>query len=329
LLGVAVASAHLYSESEYQFLFSKWIAQHNKKYNHENFFYRYTVFKRNMDFITVHNKGKHSYTLGMNAFGDLTPEEFKATYASGYNRIDRSYARSKNAPAPTPRPHKAPSSLDWRTQGAVTPVKNQQQCGSCWAFSAIGALEGANFIQNSGKLVSFSEQQLVDCSGKQGNQGCNGGLMDQAFQYLTKGTAPGVCTEQQYAYKAVDGTCTESKCAGGSQYLITAYKDVPQGDETQTGLLGAVDQQPVSIAIEADQQVFQFYSGGVLTDPSCGTQLDHGVLVVGWGTDSGQDYWIVKNSWGDSWGEQGYIRLGRGINECGLATEPSYPSYKS
>jgi hypothetical protein len=316
LLGVAVASAHLYSESEYQFLFSKWIAQHNKKYNHENFFYRYTVFKRNMDHITVHNKGKHSYTLGMNAFGDLTPEEFKATYASGYKRIDNSYLRSKNGPAPRPHPRKPLDSVDWRTQGAVTPVKNQQQCGSCWAFSAIGALEGAHAIKTK-TLTSYSEQQLVDCSTAEGNQGCNGGLMDQAFQYIMKTK---MCTEAKYPYKAVDGQCQDSMCTGT---MISSYTDVTPNNEM--ALLTAVNQQPVSIAIEADQQVFQFYSGGILDDPSCGTQLDHGVLVVGYGTDSGKDFWIVKNSWGDSWGEEGYIRMVRGQNECGLATEPSYP----
>jgi cathepsin L len=316
LLGVAVCSAHLFSESEYQFLFSKWIAQHNKKYNHENFFYRYTVFKRNMDHIVSHNKKGHSYTLGMNAFGDMTPEEFESTM-KGYNRISRGVLRAANTERLPAR--KAAASIDWVAKGAVTPVKNQQQCGSCWAFSATGSLEGAHFIK-TGSLVSFSEQQLVDCSQAEGNQGCNGGLMDQAFQFVIDNK--GLCTEESYPYTAQDGTC-QTTCK--KVEFISSFKDVPTMNEG--ALMTAVNMRPVSIAIEADQQVFQFYSGGVLDDPSCGTQLDHGVLVVGYGTDSdsGADYWKVKNSWGAQWGESGYIRMVRNKNQCGLATEPSYP----
>jgi len=319
LLGVAVVSAHLYSEHEYQFLFSKWIAQHNKKYNHENFFYRYTVFKHNMDHITLQNKKGLSYTLGMNAFGDLTAEEFKSTYASGYRSIHDTVHRRSNAAVV--RHHKpAAKALDWRTKGAVTPVKNQQQCGSCWAFSATGSMEGVNFLQGSKKLVSYSEQQLVDCSTSFGNQGCNGGLMDQAFQYVNQN---GICTEDSYPYVAMNQQCNTSCTPVGK---FSSYKDVTPGQES--ALYPAVDMNPVSIAIEADQQVFQFYQGGVLDDPSCGTQLDHGVLVVGYGTDSdaGADYWIVKNSWGAQWGESGYIRMVRDKNQCGLAAEPSYPT---
>jgi len=317
LLGVAVASAHLFSESEYQFLFSKWIAQHNKKYNHENFFYRYTVFKRNMDHIVSHNKKGVSYTMAMNAFGDMTPEEFKATM-TGYNRVIDTVHRNANKPHAQPI-RKMASSMDWRAKGAVTPVKNQQQCGSCWAFSATGSMEGAWQIKST-HLVSVSEQQLVDCSGAYGNQGCNGGLMDNAFNFVVANG--GICTESSYPYKAVDGTC-QTTCKNA--VTISSFKDVTSGDED--ALMKAATLGPVSIAIEADQQVFQFYSGGVLADPACGTQLDHGVLVVGWGTDTdaGLDYWIVKNSWGAGWGEQGYIRMVRNKNECGLATEPSYP----
>jgi len=322
LLGVAVASAHLFAESEYQFLFSKWIAQHNKKYNHENFFYRYTVFKHNMDHIVSHNKKGKTYTMAMNAFGDQTPEEFKSTH-TGYNRVDNSLLRAKNAPAKPLRHVHIPkgASVDWRTKNAVTPVKNQQQCGSCWAFSATGSMEGAHALK-TGKLVSISEQQLVDCSQAQGNQGCNGGLMDQAFQYVI--TNGGLCTEKAYPYKAMDGTC-QTTC-DKSATTISSFVDVPNDEEKS--LMSAVTTiGPVSIAIEADQQVFQFYSGGVLDDESCGMQLDHGVLVVGYGTDStlGADYWIVKNSWGNAWGESGYIRMVRGKNECGMDTEPSYP----
>jgi len=316
LLGVAVVSASLYSEHEYQFLFSKWIAQHNKKYNHENFFYRYTVFKHNMDFITRENKKGHKYTLGMNAFGDLSHEEFKATYASGYRSIKDTVHRARNAPAK--KTHKdPPASFDWTTQGAVTPVKNQQQCGSCWAFSATGSMEGAYFIAKK-TLPSLSEQQLVDCSTAQGNQGCNGGLMDNAFQYVIQNG--GITSEAAYPYKAVNGPCQTAK----SVATISSFQDVAQGDEK--ALQTAVLLGPVSVAIEADQQCFQFYTSGVLTDPSCGTQLDHGVLAVGYGTDAtAGDFWKVKNSWGTGWGMDGYILIARGTNECGIAQEPSYP----
>jgi len=160
----------------------------------------------------------------------------------------------------------------------------------------------------------------VDCSGPQGNQGCNGGMMDQAFQFIISNG--GITSEAQYPYTAAQGTCNTNVT---SVATISSFVDVQSGSES--ALLQAVNIGPVSIAIEADQECFQFYSGGVLSDPSCGTNLDHGVLVVGYGTDatSNQPYWIVKNSWGASWGESGYIRLIRGTNECGIATEPSYP----
>jgi C1A family cysteine protease len=209
--------------------------------------------------------------------------------------------------------------VDWRQKNAVTPVKNQQQCGSCWAFSTTGSVEGAHAIK-TGNLVSLSEQQLVDCSGAQGNQGCNGGLMDQAFQYIISNN--GITTESSYPYTAQQGTCQTNVTSAAT---ISSFVDVTANSETS--LMQAINVGPVSIAIEADQPCFQFYSGGILSDPSCGTQLDHGVLLVGYGTDSSTNtpYWIVKNSWGASWGESGYIRLIRNQNECGVAAEASYP----
>jgi len=316
LLGVAVANAAVFKEEEYQFLFTKFMTQYNKKYTHDTFFYRYTVFKQNLDKITLGNKQNHTYTMGMNAMGDMTLAEYKATKL-GYKQVDRSFLRSKNGPA-----HKhvkaAPASVDWRTKGVVTPIKNQQQCGSCWAFSTTGSVEGAAAIA-SGKLVSLSEQQLVDCSGAQGNQGCNGGLMDQAFEYIIQND--GITTEAAYPYTAQDGTC---KTAVTSAATISGYTDVTSGDED--ALAAAVAIGPVSVAIEADQACFQFYSSGILSDPTCGTQLDHGVLAVGYGDQSGTPYWIVKNSWGSDWGSEGYVLIIRGQDECGISMEPSYPT---
>jgi C1A family cysteine protease len=171
-------------------------------------------------------------------------------------------------------------------------------------------------------LISLSEQELVDCSQAQGNQGCNGGLMDQAFQYVISNK--GITTEKAYPYTAQDGTCQSASMTNA--VTISSYTDV-QSSTDETQLVSAIVGQPISVAIEADQQVFQMYSGGVLDDDSCGTQLDHGVLAVGYGTDSdsGKDYYIVKNSWGANWGENGYVRIVRMKNMCGIATEPSFP----
>lgn len=315
LLGLAVASANVFTEDQYQLLFTKFTQQYNKKYAADQFFYRYTVFKSNLDFIYNHNKGNATYKMAMNAFGDETWEEFRSTRL-GFINVQRPYLRSQN----TKKVHKTnvPSSLDWRSKGAVTPVKDQGQCGSCWAFSTTGSVEGAWQIAGN-KLVSLSEQQLVDCSTAQGNQGCNGGLMDQGFEYIIANG--GLCSESAYPYQAQDGTCQSSSCQSVAH--IASYKDVPQGDENS--LMSFIQNGPVSIAIEADQSSFQFYSGGVYSDPGCGTQLDHGVLLVGYGTLSGQNYWIVKNSWGASWGDNGYILLVRGSDECGLALAASQP----
>jgi len=331
-LGLATVNAAVFSENEYQFLFSKFMSQYNKKYTADSFFFRYTVFKANMDKIFLGNKQNFTYTLGMNEMGDMTHEEFKAAKL-GYKRIDRSYARSKNTsdgkkavagkPA-CPAPASAATNVDWVSAGAVTPIKNQGQCGSCWSFSTTGSVEGDVFIE-AGVLTSLSEQQLVDCSTAQGNEGCNGGLMDNAFQYIISNN--GLTTEAGYPYTATGpNTCNVQTPLAST---ITSYCDVTSGSES--ALQNAVAQQPVSVAIEADQSCFQFYSGGVMSDPSCGTQLDHGVLAVGFGvTGANTKYWNVKNSWGTSWGMNGYIWLGRDVagqplGVCGIASEPSFP----
>jgi len=312
LLGVAVANAAVFKEEEYQALFSKFMQQYNKKYAHDALFYRYTVFKQNMDKITLANRQQHSYTLGMNAMGDMTLEEFRSTKL-GLKPISRPFARSKNAAAQSAKA--APTSVDWRSKGAVTPIKDQGQCGSCWAFSTTGSVEGAYQIAND-NLISLSEQQLVDCS-KNGNQGCNGGLMDTAFEYIIQ---KGITSEDAYPYTARDGSCKKFT----AEVKISGYTDVAPNNEN--ALQTAVAIGPVSVAIEADQACFQFYSSGILDNAACGTQLDHGVLAVGYGTLSSTNYWIVKNSWGTSWGESGYIRMVRNKNQCGIAEMPSYPT---
>jgi len=200
--------------------------------------------------------------------------------------------------------------------------QEQGQCGSCWSFSAAGAIEGAYQIAGN-TLVDLSMEELVQCDTT--DSGCNGGLMDNAFEWVSQ---HGLTSLADYPYTSsagTRGTC-DSSAEGNPIVTVTSYHDVNSGDED--ALLSAVAQQPVSIAIEADQSVFQLYSSGVLDSTSCGTTLDHGVLLVGYGTDESlsKDYWKVKNSWGTSWGESGYIRMVRGSNMCGIATQPSYPT---
>jgi C1A family cysteine protease len=281
------------------------------------------------------NSQNLTYTLGHNLFSGIDFEEF-----SKYNGFDSSskliatkrYLRTTNDLALNANDYLSlPTSVDWRQKGAVSPVKDQGQCGSCWSFSTTGSLEGAYAIKY-GDLVSFSEQQLVDCDkGLTLNHGCNGGLMDSAFDWIGKNG--GLCTETDYPYFSgttlKEGTCQKS-CQLVSGSAVSSHVDVKANSDT--AMMSALALGPVSIAIEADQREFQLYKSGVFTG-SCGTNLDHGVLLVGYGSDSASksDYYIMKNSWGTSWGESGYMRMGRGsqynngAGQCGLLMQGSYP----
>jgi C1A family cysteine protease len=292
-------------------------SRYNKSYQHDVEWYRFSNFKANLIKMGEYNDkleaGEITYTVGMNEFADMDQKEFKEKMLGTKVQTTKTNVKTLT--------NTVAASVDWTTKGAVTPVKNQGQCGSCWAFSTTGSLEGAAFNKN-GKLQSFSEQQLVDCSGDFGNEGCNGGLMDSAFSYVEKN---GITLESSYKYTAADGTCSYK--TSDSVFKNSAHTDVPASDPAQ--LAAAVNLGPVSIAIEADQFGFQFYSGGVFSG-ACGTSLDHGVLLVGYGTDAGKDFWKVKNSWGGSWGEQGYIRFiktdAAGPGQCGLQLQASYPT---
>ncbi|XP_028092071.1 senescence-specific cysteine protease SAG39-like [Camellia sinensis] len=302
----------------------QWMARFGRMYEDDvEKEMRFKIFKDNMEFIESFNNvaGARPYKLGVNQIADLTNEEFQAS-RNGYKRSSPPKA-SKTGSFRYENVTAVPASMDWRKNGAVTAIKDQGQCGCCWAFSAVAATEGIHQLK-TGKLISLSEQELVDCDTSQ-DQGCGGGEMDNAFKFIINNN--GLTTEANYPYEGTDGTCNTNKEASHAA-TITGYEDVPSNSES--ALLKAVAIQPVSVAIDASGSAFQHYSSGVFTG-DCGTQLDHGVTAVGYGTsDDGTKYWLVKNSWGMSWGEGGYIRMQRDIDAaeglCGIAMDASYPT---
>merc|ERR1712203_794650 len=270
-----------------------WKTVHQKSYHSaEEEKFRMKIFMENKQKIAKHNtrfhKGHHNYQLEMNHYGDLLTHEFQGMM-NGYRMdLKQNGTGLLGATYISPANVELPKNVDWRTSGAVTPVKNQGQCGSCWSFSATGSLEGQHF-RKTGKLVSLSEQNLVDCSTRYGNHGCNGGLMDFAFKYIKENG--GIDTEESYPYEGMDDTCRYHREDRGATDI--GFVDIPQGDD----------------------------------EPNCSPMnLDHGVLAVGYGIEEGQDYWLVKNSWGTEWGDEGFIKMARNKNnQCGVASAASYP----
>jgi len=317
ILAILAVSVFARSDKDYQTLFTNWMQEHQKSYHHDEFQVRYQNFKKNIDFIDSWNAVPGRHVVKMNQFGDLTGAEFKKLFLGV--KVDQPLN-----PVYKPANIQAyPVMFDWRHQGAVTPIKNQGQCGSCWSFSTTGSVEGCLFLGTK-KLVSLSEQNLMDCSTAQGNQGCNGGLMTGAMDYIIANG--GLDTEASYPYTAEDGTCDYS--ASNSGTTLKSYVNVNSGDEND--LQAKVFMGPVSVAIDASQSSFQFYSTGVYSDPNCSSsQLDHGVLAIGWGKTGGssaQPYWIVKNSWGTTWGQSGFFWMARNDNNmCGIATMATLP----
>jgi len=297
-----------------------WKVKFNKQYDSSvEEINRFNIWSETVEKIKDHNiaydLGLKTYDCGLNEFSDLTGVEFAST-RKGYLASADSSVTLETVET---NEGGAPDSQDWRKHGYVTPVKNQGQCGSCWSFSSTGSLEGQHF-NSTGKLVSLSEQQLVDCDST--CYGCNGGRVDSAFDWWIR--HGGAVLESDYPYTARDGSCKNS----GKRVAATLrkYHNVAKGSESglkqSSGTVG-----PVSVAIDASHYSFQNYRSGVYYEPRCSSyRLDHAVLVVGYGSSAGSDYWIVKNSWGRSWGQQGYIWMARNRNNnCGIATDALYP----
>jgi C1A family cysteine protease len=305
---------------EHEALWSSWKAKHNKVYTAEEEVARFAIFVENFKKITAYNAEHHSVRLGLNIFADLTASEFKAKHAScGFAETNKEFVAAHTS---FQHPHSLPASVDWRTKGAVTPIKNQEQCGSCWAFSTTGVLEGFHEI-NTGTLLSFSEQQIVDCDTS--CYGCDGGWPYLALEYTA---ANGIEQESEYPYTAEDGTCQYNKADAIT--VNTGYTFVTT--MSTNALLTSIVSMPTSVLIEADQDVFQLYTSGVITAAEdCGASLDHAVLAVGYNTIQGAQAFIVKNSWGTSWGDDGYVYISTvqsanaGAGVCGILSQPVVP----
>ncbi|CAL4915019.1 unnamed protein product [Urochloa decumbens] len=300
--------------------FLRWQAAYNRSYaTAEERERRFQVYRRNIEHIEATNRaGNLTYTLGENQFADLTEQEFLDLYAM--KAMPSSLRRDAGRKQANFSAVDAPTSVDWRAKGAVTPIKNQgPSCSSCWAFVTAATIESITKIK-TGKLVSLSEQELIDCDPYDG--GCNLGYFVNGYKWVIENG--GLTTEANYPYQARRNYCSRSKAAQRAA-RISDYVQVPAGESQ---LQQAVAQQPIAAAIEMGGSL-QFYSGGVFSG-QCGTRMNHAITVVGYGADAntGLKYWLVKNSWGTSWGERGYLRMRRDFTRsglCGIALDLAYP----
>ncbi|MED6256842.1 hypothetical protein ATANTOWER_028975 [Ataeniobius toweri] len=311
------------SSSATNVLWEDWKNQHGKVYdNQTELIFRRTVWDKNLLMLLRHNQeasaGKHSFILGLNHLADMTAEEINERL-NGLKMEEPLHLR--NDTFMDMNDLSLPTSVDWRISGLVGPVRNQGLCGSCWAFSSLGALEG-QMKKRKGSLIMLSPQNLVDCGTKEGNLGCRGGYITKAYSYIIHNG--GVDSEKSYPYEHQNGKCRYS--LKGRAAYCSSFHVLPQGDEL--ALQAAVASVgPVAVAVNAMLPSFHMYKGGLYNAPDCNPKLiNHAVLVVGYGADKGQDYWLVKNSWGMEWGEGGFIRIARNKkNLCGIATLAVYP----
>jgi cathepsin L len=311
---LVVAMAH---NIEAENTFQAWRVQHHKFYtNSVEYQKRFMIFSQNVKRIEEFNSEKHSYTVGLNYFSDMDNAEFRSLYTMTKTPARPTQVFSQHIVSGVA----AQDSVDWRTQGAVNPVKDQGQCGSCWAFGGTAAMEGA-WQMSGNTLASFSEQQNLDCSWSYGNEGCNGGWQNVAIQYVIDNG--GVDSEASYPYTATSSKTCKYDVANKAGAILTV-EQVTAGDED--ALKDAASQHVIAIAIDASNWSFQAYTGGVYDEPNCSSEdLDHAVAIVGYGNLNGADYWIVRNSWAATWGMQGYILMSRNKeNQCGVATMAFY-----
>jgi len=292
--------------------FTKWAYNNNKIYSDEEYQYRLAVFASNVDLIQQLNEASNGGAIfGLNEFADISPEEFRKSHNGFVPGNDDGERELLDLPAVT-----APNSFSWITQQKVTPVKNQAQCGSCWAFSATENIESvwmiAKNLTNS-NMKPLAPQQIVDCDKQDG--GCNGGWPRTAYQYVIG--AKGQDTESSYPYRAVNQAC--HFLPADVEAVITSWKYATQSRSETQMQTAVATVAPLSICVDAAQ--WQFYKNGVMTPSQCGTSLDHCVQIVGYDVSASTPYWNVRNSWGASWGESGFIRLAYGHNTCGCAQE--------
>ncbi|XP_060194011.1 senescence-specific cysteine protease SAG12-like [Lycium barbarum] len=301
----------------------KWMARHGRVYKDEiEKEQRFKTFKENVEFIESFNQnGTQRYKLAINKYTDLTNEEFMALFTG----LDTSLSQQKSTATTSSFKYESltevPLSMDWRN-GSVTGIKDQGQCECCWAFSAVAAIEGAYQIANN-KLISLSEQQLLDCSTE--NKGCKGGLMTLAYDFLLQ-NGGGITTETNYPYQQSQSICSTQKISSTAAVTISGYELVPP---SESSLLKAVANQPISVCIAASHEFLMYGSG--IYDGSCDPELNHAVTLIGYGAGvNGTKYWLVKNSWGTSWGEEGYMRIARDVGvdggHCGIASAASFPT---
>jgi cathepsin F len=310
-------------EVKYFTSFINYIQKYGKHYDAVKFEEKYNIFKANFETIEKLNEKSPNKVFGINKFADMTPEEFRKGYLMPKNVVKKRTSLSVSQDdLLLPKKVDVPDTFDWRKQGAVTKVKNQGQCGSCWAFSVCENVESVWIIATNASVdtIDLSPQQIVDCDRDDG--GCDGGDTPTAYKYIIH--AGGLESEKDYPYKARDGSChfQSSKVVA----KISSYKYATQNSKEDTMQQNLVSWAPLSICVDASS--WQFYDGGVVTPDDCGTDLDHCVQLIGYANDKGK-YWIVRNSWGTDWGVDGYIYLKMGGDTCGCADEATTAVAKS